>query len=264
MLLSWFDWHEFVSSIELMLNLLVIGTIFFNFNVKYLHLLALTAFLFLTVGFIGYLSLGDMMEASSLSDVLVLQFQMISSDWPSELFLESRPLLFALWALGVACLIFCALSNFVQCVIEFEYKPDSWWGSYIPFFLRTISLNRTRIITLIRKSFESEEVSLETFKKIISFTDYMRLEKYGYISACTRDKSFFIPINPHKNQKHLSGLLARVDGITTWLSLHGKVKNHLTDRDLVQAVDASFREFELHVQSTLLNRLRSSGLETEL
>ena len=129
-IIMWLVWHITISRIELWTLLLVVVRIFAGFDLRFLHLIFVFALVFFFVALIGWLGLGDLISAlSTFETTLMCQLGMISSNYPSDLQVESRIFLFTIWFLANACVVYCGLYNFYQAMLESGYSSRMWFGA---------------------------------------------------------------------------------------------------------------------------------------
>jgi len=203
--IMWLVWHNTVTKIERWTLLLVTLRIFAGFGLRFLHLIFIFAFVFTSIAYIGWLGLGDLLDnISTLQDALLCQFGMISSDYPSDLKVESRIFLFTLWLLANACVVFCGIYNFYQALLETGYDSRMWFGSH-----------------WFNEPHKSDSSTMHSYDK--SYTEF-------------DDDTMFDRMN------HLLEFSDRLNTWLCIYSAGTPKKTRLTDRELISAIGRSFSE----------------------
>jgi hypothetical protein len=246
--LMWAAGDSFVSSIELWTCLLMITLLFCRFRFRIWHLMFNFLLVFACIGAIGWLSLGDSTsDLNSIWQTYLNQFEMISSNWPSDLFVATKQTEFILWLLGNACIIFCGLYNFYQALLENEYSFDGWFFSWPNLQGLFTPLNAIkREIEKIARS-RGDIISLEDLQNSLSEKDFAFLDKTGCIhrSLVLRQRR---ERRDHTGYR-LSALLARSEGVYNWMCMNFPRGNQtsaefITDEDMKEAVEKSFAEYQ--------------------
>jgi hypothetical protein len=244
-LLGWMDWDQFVRKVELWLSLLAIARVFSRTRIPISHLVGVFVCVFLSICFIGFLSLGDLgIGLDTLSSVLFCQFGMISSNYPSDVTVTSRSFLFVLWLLINACVVFCALYNFYQASVERAYTPSTWFGLDVGAlkYLRIKSRGLMKRIDQLVLS-GGPLIRPNALQQLLPRRTWVLLCRWGLLQKC-------LVTNKGKRAKEplgerISVSLTNADKVYTWLCLNVRrpeIPHQLTDAKLIAAIDKSFSD----------------------
>ncbi len=245
--IMWVNWDAFIATIEFWTSLLMVAILFARFSFRLWHLMFNFFLVFACFGAIGWLSFGDSTTGlETIWQVYQTQFGMLSSNWPSDLFVRTQEIDFILWLISNACVCFCGLYNFYQAVLENEYSKDGWFLSQSCFRgwftnfkvlldeIESVRMSKGKIIPLV------------ALKDSISEKYFAFLERSGCIqqSLVVRPRRF----RRDRYGKRLHSYLVRSEGVYNWLCMNLPRADQasskiLTDEDLQRAIERSFEEY---------------------
>ena len=197
--ICWLQWGAVVQWIQVFTILMYLLRIF-TFSRNLIVFLQVFAILFFGTALLGSLAIGDagLVSTVSFADFSLMQFQMISSQWPDVAFWDparhTRPLLFSVYALVNGLILFCVLYSFYQAVIGSDFSRKIWISSG---WRSTLSLGVRDRLRLLHKLSQvtPPQISDVTLCKIAGPAVFKKLENAGLIQYATAHPKMIVSEN---------------------------------------------------------------------